>query len=192
MRPLFRSLLSLPFAPALDLLKALPRSFVLLLVFGSPLAQDHQDRSDTDPSSAEETEPEEEESNELSAVSRRNENVAVYQIDTNALKELDKRVGVRLTAVADQPIERNFYATEFGQPPRGVVTVGVPLPTTRWRGQIFTFHQNSVLNARSFFQVGEVKPSRTNHFGGMIGGPINPGGIHRVAARSTRVLPGRD
>ena len=113
-----------------------------------------------------------EESEELSAVSRRNENVAVYQIDTDALKELDKRVGVRLNPVSDVPVELNFYSVEFGRPPNGVVVSEVAAPIAGWGGQLFAFHQNSVLNARSFFQVGEVQPSRLNNYGMLLGGPV--------------------
>src|SRR5437773_4779454 len=41
-----------------------------------------------------------------------------------------------------------------------------------WHGELFEVLQNSVFNARTFFQVGPVKPSRQNQYGFQVGGPV--------------------
>ena len=98
-------------------------------------------------------------------VAQRNENKAIFQIDNNALKEANVRLGDNVTAIPEPPVELNHYATEHGQPPgESPVLRGVPaLP--EWHGELFWWHQNSVFNARTFFQAGDVKPSRRNGYG---------------------------
>jgi hypothetical protein len=105
-----------------------------------------------------------------SGASKRNENVAIARIDTGALKELMVRLGNSVT-IADPALDRNNYATEHGQPPSEPVYLR-PSPAARWHGTLHEAHQNSVFNARTFFQVGGVKPSRQNYYGASGGGPL--------------------
>jgi len=106
-----------------------------------------------------------------SAASHRNENVYVVRVDNNALRESLVRVGASITIVNEPGVTANYYGAEFGQAP-------VEFPFLRagsrggWHGELFEVLQNSVFNARTFFQVGPVKPSRQNQYGFQVGGPF--------------------
>ncbi|RPJ56851.1 MAG: hypothetical protein EHM23_22370 [Acidobacteria bacterium] len=108
---------------------------------------------------------------QMQGTARRNENVPVYQIDTNAQKDLDKRVGIQLRIPSELPVDRSYFASEFGQAPRGEVVMPKRTAAARWHGEIYDVHESSVFNARSFFQVGPVQPSHENSYGLNLGGP---------------------
>ena len=105
-----------------------------------------------------------------SGASKRNENVAITRIDTGALKELMIRLGASVT-IAEPSLDRRNYATEHGQPPSEPI-YHRPTAFTRWHATAFEAHQNSVFNARTFFQVGPVQPSHQNSYGLSGGGPL--------------------
>lgn len=108
----------------------------------------------------------------LNGVAQRNENKAIYQIDNNALRELNIRLGDNVTIVSEPPVEVNNYATEHGQPAgESVVLDPVPVPPA-WHTEMFWWHQNSVFNARTFFQAGPVRPSHRNGYGGRYMGKL--------------------
>ncbi|MFN9922056.1 MAG: hypothetical protein ACK555_20050 [Acidobacteriota bacterium] len=103
--------------------------------------------------------------------SRRNENIQFNLIDNNALKELNTRLGVTATFVSVFEVNRNYFGAEYGTPP----TTPHPLMTAlrnAWHGNVYYTHQNSILAARAFFQVGGVKPARENDYGFNVGGPV--------------------
>lgn len=104
------------------------------------------------------------------AAARRNENVQVNQIDNDALKEANIRLGDNVTLISHPPPEVNYFATEHGRPPGEQVVLRPGTPGADWHGELFEAHQNSVFNARTFFQVGPVKPSRRNAYGGRFTG----------------------
>ena len=106
----------------------------------------------------------------IGAAAQRNENVAVYQIDTNVVKELNIRVGATATIVSEMPAENGYYAADYGQAPTEGLTLKPSRRQPDWHGELFEWHQNSVFNARAFFQVGGVKPSRRNFYGGRAAG----------------------
>ena len=109
---------------------------------------------------------------QMQGAARRNENVPVYQIDTNAQKDLDKRVGITLRIPSELLVDRSYYASEFGQAPRGEVAIPkIPAPAG-WHGELYEVHESSVFNARFFFQVGPVEPSHENSYGLNLGGPL--------------------
>lgn len=95
----------------------------------------------------------------------RNENNAVNRIDFNAVKEANQRVGATITIVTEPRVETGFFAAEFGRPAGASPVLGAPAKIASWHGEAFGFHQNSVFNARTFFQVGGVKPSHRNSYG---------------------------
>ncbi len=100
------------------------------------------------------------------AAARRNENVAVNRIDRDVLKEANVRLGVNYAIVPQVPVETSAYASELGRP-NAELSVLRPVPAfSGWHADLFANHQNSVFNARTFFQAGPVKPSRQNHYGG--------------------------
>ncbi|MBL8209307.1 MAG: hypothetical protein JNK87_01270, partial [Bryobacterales bacterium] len=101
-----------------------------------------------------------------SAAARRNENVAVNAIDNDVAKEANIRLGVNYTVLNAVPVESSSYARELG---KGATEIAVLRPTpiaSGLHGELFYFHQNSIFNARTFFQVGGVKPSHQNNYGG--------------------------
>ena len=106
------------------------------------------------------------------AAAMRNENVQVNLIDNDSLKEANIRLGDNVTLVPEAPVELNYYATEHGRPPGEAVAVRPASPLSGWHGEVFEFLQNSVFNARKFFQAGPVQPSRQNRYGARFGGPV--------------------
>jgi hypothetical protein len=96
--------------------------------------------------------------------SRRNENVQFNLVDNNVLKELNVRLGAVATIVEEFRPERSYFGAEFGQPPSAVLHA-VPLRPAGFHGGLWYGHLNSVFSARSFFQVGDVKPARENRYG---------------------------
>lgn len=103
--------------------------------------------------------------NTQSGESRRNENVQFNLIDNNALKELNIRLGTTATIVSDLQPQRNYYGAEFGNSPASTLHVAPVRPDAAIHGNVFWTHSNSVLSARSFFQVGDVQPARENNYG---------------------------
>ncbi len=97
--------------------------------------------------------------------SRRNENVAITLLDNNALKENNKRLGTTATIVTEFNSDARFYGTEYGNSPVGPVHVTATKPPAAIRGSAHFTHNNSIFSARSFFQVGDVRPARDNQFG---------------------------
>ena len=99
---------------------------------------------------------------------RRNENVQVNMVDTNAARELNRRVGVTATVFDEFRSDRGYFGTEFGNAPR--LPIHAPAQTgASLHGNVFWSHNNSIFSARSFFQVGSVKPARVNQYGTTFG-----------------------
>jgi len=96
--------------------------------------------------------------------SRRNENVQFNLVDNNALKELNVRLGTTATIVGEFQPSRSYFGAEFGNTPAAPPHVS-PAARRSFHGQIHWSHLNSVTSARSFFQVGDVKPARENDYG---------------------------
>ena len=106
------------------------------------------------------------------AASLRNENVQANLIDNDALKLTNVRLGSSVTAVPQPAVEAGYFAAEHGRPP-GELSILRPAPVvTGWHGEIFEYLRNSVFNARTFFQVGGVQPSRQNQYGARFGGQV--------------------
>jgi len=103
--------------------------------------------------------------------SRRNENIQFNLVDNNALKELNVRLGTTATIVREFAPSRNYFGAEFGKPP--TQTLSPPAPVKRGtHGNLYVGHLNSIFSARSFFQVGDVKPAHENDFGFALGVPL--------------------
>ncbi|MCC6367045.1 MAG: hypothetical protein IT165_26290 [Bryobacterales bacterium] len=103
--------------------------------------------------------------NTQSGESRRNENVQVNLIENNALKALHIRLGTTATIVSEFRPERQYYGVEFGNPPPALPHLASSKYVTGVHGLLFATHGNSVFGARSFFQVGGVKPAHENNYG---------------------------
>ncbi len=121
-----------------------------------------------------------------SGESRRNENVHFNLIDNNALKELGIRLGVTATIVDEFHADRRFFGSEFGARP----TAPLHLPArsdTSLHGSVHATHNNSVFSARSFFQVGGVKPARENDYGFHVGAPLWNGAFLSVRGSQQKI-----
>jgi len=103
----------------------------------------------------------------------RNENVAVNLIDNNAIKELNQRLGAMISLLAEPRSEAGLYASQFGRTGGGYTLGALSRPST-WHGEMQHQHQNSVFNARTFFQSGPVKPSRRNIVSAQGAGALGP------------------
>ena len=108
------------------------------------------------------------------AASLRNENVQANRIDNDALKLSNVRLGSNVTIVPQPPVEAGYFATEHGRPPGELPVLRPAAPFSGWHGELRESHMNSVFNARTFFQVGAVKPSRQNAYGGRFTGDWKP------------------
>ncbi len=108
----------------------------------------------------------------MSAAAQRNENVIVYMIDTNAIKEANIRVGTTTTSIAEPRVESQYFASEHGIAPSDVPGLRSQPAPSSVHGEGTYWHQSSIFNARTFFQAGSVKPSHRNLMGGRLTGPL--------------------
>ena len=107
---------------------------------------------------------------------RRNENVSLTLIDNNVLKELNTRMGTTATIVEEFQAEREYFGSEFGGSPSSPLHVS-NTASSSVHGSASWTHNNSIFSARSFFQVGNVQPSRSNDYGGTLTTPLWTGGF---------------
>ena len=99
-----------------------------------------------------------------SGESRRNENVQLTLVDNNVQKEINIRMGTSATIVREFDASQGYFGSEFGNPPTRPIHI-TPSSRRGFHGSVRETHGNSVFAARSFFQVGRVKPARTNDYG---------------------------
>jgi len=123
----------------------------------------------------------------MGANAMRNENVAVYLIDTNAAKELSIRAGSQVTLVSEAAVESHHFAADQGRAAQGSFVFNPPARPSGWHGELYERHQNSVFNARAFFQVGGVKPARQNAYGGRLAGDLGKAGFLTLNAGQRKV-----
>jgi len=109
--------------------------------------------------------------NVLNGESRRNENVQFNLVDNNLLKELNNRLGTTATIITEFRPELGYYGAEYGNAPKGTLHI-LPQSKPGIHGRLFLTHLNSVFSSRSFFQVGNVKPARENHYGAELGASV--------------------
>ncbi len=122
-----------------------------------------------------------------SGEARRNENVRLTLIDNNVLKELLRRMGATATIVKEFSADRSFFGLEYGGTPKA--SLHVPRTARSGiHGEASWSHQNSALSARSFFQVGNVRPARTNDYGLKFSAPVGPKSALSVQMSQRRLL----
>jgi len=106
--------------------------------------------------------------------SRRNDNIQFNPIDNNAIRDLSIRIGASATVIREFDPQNRYFSSEYGTRPE--TTIHVVAPSQRVvHGSVFETHSNSVFNARSFFQVGGVKPAHENNYGFTLGAPLGKG-----------------
>ncbi|MDW8355094.1 MAG: TonB-dependent receptor [Bryobacterales bacterium] len=122
---------------------------------------------------------------QLDAAAQRNENVPVHRIDNEAIREANIRLGNNVTPVVEPAAERGYFAAEHGQPPQEPGVLRAAPRAGAWHSEWHWWHQNSVFNARSFFQVGDVLPSRRNAYGARAAGSLGRfGGLTLTASQN--------
>ena len=72
----------------------------------------------------------------IAGSAQRNENVAVHQIDNNAVKEANVRLGTRTTIVQFPLIESGYFAAEHGQPPSEALMLAPAAQNKEWHGEL--------------------------------------------------------
>ncbi len=111
--------------------------------------------------------------NLLLVAEERNPNIFVSRIDLNALRtRLTLIRGAEAQYIPEFRPEQNYFGAEFGFPLQEFEVIRSRPLATGWRGSVFGLHQNSALNARKFFQVGPVAPSRSSRYDLTAGGPM--------------------
>jgi len=107
---------------------------------------------------------------------RRNENVQINLVDTNAAREMNARIGTTATIIEEFHPDRGYYATEYGNSTRNLIHAQ-PQIGSGFHGNLFWTHNNSIFSARSFFQVGSVLPARQNQYGASFSTALWKGGF---------------
>ena len=77
-----------------------------------------------------------------------------------------------IDAVREFNVLQNSYGAEYGKRAGGQISVVTMSGTNSFHGTAFEFLRNSALDARNFFDRGNVPPFKRNQFGGSAGGPI--------------------
>ncbi len=121
-----------------------------------------------------------------SGEARRNENVRITLIDNNVLKEINVRMGTTATITNEFRVDRGYFGKEFGGAPDGPPHLSQS-DVAGFHGKLFWSHNNSVLTARSFFQVGDVQPARDNDYGVSAGVPLWEGAALTIDASQRKV-----
>lgn len=101
-----------------------------------------------------------------------NPNVFVVKLDANEIQRQLGSRGANTNLPTDFRSVENSYGSHFGFQLRSLDLTRHRSVLSEFHGSLYETHQNSRLNARSFFQAGGLRPSRRNEFGATIGGPI--------------------
>jgi len=75
-------------------------------------------------------------------------------------------------AVREFSVVKDTYGAEYGKRPGAQVNIVTASGTDDLHGNVYEFLRNSALDARNFFDHGDIPPFRRNEFGGSLGGPI--------------------
>jgi hypothetical protein len=75
-------------------------------------------------------------------------------------------------AVREFSVVKDTYGAEYGKRPGAQVSIVTASGTNQLHGNVYEFLRNSALDARNFFDHGNIPPFRRNVFGGSLGGPI--------------------
>ena len=115
----------------------------------------------------------------------RNENVAVAPVDLNILKDLLVRIGTTATVIPQFLPDLGYFGSEYGVAP----SMGLHVAARARRalhGRLYESHQNSVLGARAFFQVGGLKPAHDNQYGFAVETPLWRGSFVTLATNQQK------
>jgi hypothetical protein len=75
-------------------------------------------------------------------------------------------------AVREFSVVKDTYGAEYGKRPGAQVNIATASGSNRFHGSAYEFLRNSALDARNYFDHGDIPGFRRNVFGGSFGGPI--------------------
>src|SRR5260370_26053936 len=75
-------------------------------------------------------------------------------------------------AVREFSVVKDTYGAEYGKRPGAQVNIVTASGTNEFHGDAYEFLRNSALDAKNFFDHGNIPEFRRNVFGGSLGGPI--------------------
>jgi hypothetical protein len=75
-------------------------------------------------------------------------------------------------AVREFAVVKDSYGAEYGKRPGAQVNIVTASGTNQFHGNVYDFLRNSALDARNFFDHGNIPEFQRNQFGGSLGGPI--------------------
>ena len=110
--------------------------------------------------------------NSQAGEAKRNENIFITAIDNNTQKESSIRLGTTATAITEFLASSRYFGAEFGMSATNPIHLSNSGRSQAFHGNLLWTHSNSALAARSFFQVGDLLPTRENVFGARLSGPL--------------------
>ncbi|MBI4443049.1 MAG: TonB-dependent receptor [Acidobacteria bacterium] len=109
----------------------------------------------------------------VSASDEGNPNIFAYRIDLNvARKRLTVVRGPNTQYIREFLPEQNYFGAEFGESLRTFTPLSRRPLISQWNSSILETFEHSTLNARPFFNVGPLRPSRFNQYQISTGGPL--------------------
>jgi hypothetical protein len=75
-------------------------------------------------------------------------------------------------AVQEFALVKDTYGAEYGKRPGAQINIVTASGTNKVHGNAYEFLRNSALDARNFFDFGQIPNFQRNEFGGSLGGPI--------------------
>src|SRR5262245_23447983 len=101
---------------------------------------------------------------------------ATFQINgvnNDDSSENQNRQGASLATIKEFQVITNNFTAEFGRGYGAVVLVQTKSGTNKIHGELYEYHNDSFLNAKSHFATGTKKPvNRRNQYGGVVGFPF--------------------
>jgi len=101
---------------------------------------------------------------------------ATFQINgvnNDDSSENQHRQGASLATIKEFQVITNNFTAEFGRGYGAVVLVQTKAGTNNFHGEVYEYHNDSFLNAKSHFATNVKKPvNRRNQYGGVVGFPI--------------------
>lgn len=111
-------------------------------------------------------------------------------VQKSGLARAQAELSPMVDAVQEFKVITNNYAAEYGRTAAGVFTAVTKSGTNQFRGDVFEFFRNDLLDARNFFATTKA-PLRFNQFGGTLGGPVRKDKTHFfLALENTLVTRG--
>jgi hypothetical protein len=110
---------------------------------------------------------------EVTGLEERNPNIFIYRIDLNDLRNLLTLFrGPSPTYIPAFRADDNYFGAQYGAALLSFQPLRPRTLLRQWHGSASATHQNSALNARSFFNVGSLLPSRITSYDLAVGGPV--------------------